>query len=107
MSVGGPYLLSVDDEAVAIFDSARLQRSDVGAGVGFGVALAPDFFGRQYLRDVPLLLLLGAQPDQSRADQHDAENVHQHRRVDPGHFLAVGGLLLMLSGPPAVFFGPA
>src|SRR5277367_408053 len=107
MGIGGPYLLSVDDEAVAIFDGARLQRSDVGAGVGFGVSLAPDFFGGQYLRDVPFLLLLGAQADQSRADQHDAENVHQHRRLDPGHFLAVDELLRDACVAPAVFFGPA
>src|SRR5580704_10765671 len=107
MSVGRPDLLSIDDEAVAIFDGARLQRSDVGAGVRFRVPLAPDFLRRQYLRDVALLLFLGTQPDQRRPDQHNSENVHEHRRVDPGHFLAVDELLRDGCVAPAVFFGPA
>ena len=34
----GPGLLAVDDELVAVADGSALQRSEVGAGIGFGVA---------------------------------------------------------------------
>ncbi len=39
-----PNLLPVDDEIVPIFLSPRLQARQVGPGVGFGIALAPDVF---------------------------------------------------------------
>src|ERR1700722_11062654 len=107
MSIGSPDLLSVYDEVVPVFDSARLQRSHVGAGVGFRISLAPDFFGGEYLRDEALLLLLGAQPDQSRPDQHDAEDVQHHRGVHRRHLLAEDELLSDAGVAAAILLGPA
>ena len=55
----------------------------------------------------PLLLLFGAQPDQSRPDQHDAEDVQHHRGVHPRHLLAEDELLSDAGVAAAVLLGPA
>jgi hypothetical protein len=46
--------------------------SEVGAGVRLAVALAPDVFARQDLRQEAALLSIGAVADQQRADHDDA-----------------------------------
>ena len=38
----GPDLLAVDDEVIAVEHRGGLQAREIGAGVGLGVALAPD-----------------------------------------------------------------
>src|SRR5580658_8527711 len=107
MRVGGPDLLAVDDEIVAVLDRAGLQRSDVGTGVGLGVALAPDLVGRENLRHVALFLLLGAPLDERWPDQHRAELVDQRGRVCAAHLLAIDELLGERGAAAAVLFGPA
>ena len=62
-----PHLLAVDDVVVAVLHRPRLQRGQVGAGVGLRVALAPDLLAGEDLRRVALLLLLGAVRDDRRA----------------------------------------
>ena len=51
-------LLAVDHVLVAVADGARLQRREVGAGVGLGVADREVDLAGEDLRDVELLLLL-------------------------------------------------
>ena len=48
-----------------------LHVGEIGAGVGFGVALTPEFVTREDLRHEPLLLCLGAERHQGRAEQGD------------------------------------
>ena len=47
LGAAGPDLLAGDDPVVAVLDRARLERREVGAGVGLGEALAPDLLGRE------------------------------------------------------------
>ena len=68
----GPDLLAVDDEVIAVLDAAGLQRGEVGTGVRFRVALAPDHLAAQGGTDVLALLLLGAQLEQRRHEHRDA-----------------------------------
>ena len=62
-----PHLLAVDHVVLAVLHRARLQRRQVGAGVGLGVALAPDLLAGEHLGGIALLLLFGAVRDDRRA----------------------------------------
>ncbi len=64
---GGPDLLAVDDEVVAVTDGPGLEGRKVGAGAGLAIALAPDHVAAEYLGQVLLLLLFGAVNDEGRA----------------------------------------
>src|SRR5581483_3357039 len=70
---GGPDLLAVDDVVVAVLDGPRLHGGEVGAGAGFGEALAPDVVALDDAREVLLLLLLGAVEDDGRAGPAGAD----------------------------------
>ncbi|GCC45919.1 hypothetical protein chiPu_0030186, partial [Chiloscyllium punctatum] len=73
VGVGGPDLLAVDDVVVTVADRAGLQRGEVRAGVRLGIALAPADQARGDLRQMLLLLLLGAVFQQRRPEHRDAE----------------------------------
>src|SRR5215469_13308252 len=45
MCGGSPYLGAIDNEIVALFNSAGLQSCQVGSGIGFRIALAPNLLG--------------------------------------------------------------
>ena len=60
------------DPAAVALHRARLQRREVGAGLGLREALAPDLLGGQDRLEVALLLLLGAVRDHDRAAHHEA-----------------------------------
>ena len=78
---GRPDLLPGDDPFVAVLDRARLQRGEVGAGLGLGEALAPDLLGGEDRLQVALLLLVGAVGDDDRAAHRQAEDVGRARRL--------------------------
>ena len=66
---GGPDLLAVEDEVVAVADGAGLEGGEVGAGAGLGVALGPGGFAGEDGRQVLAALLLAAVEDERWA-QH-------------------------------------
>jgi len=92
LRVGRQHLLSVDDERVADELRARAQRGEIGAGAGLGVALAPYLLGGEYLRQVALPLLLGAELDQCRPDHLHAHHADERRRAGTDHLLVDDGL---------------
>ena len=65
-------LLAVDDVVVAVADGARLERGEVGAGAGLGVADAEESSPCRMPRQQRLLLRLGAELHDRRADRVDA-----------------------------------
>ena len=71
LGVGAPDLLAGDEEAVAVGHGLRAQRDEVAAGVGLAEELAPDVLAAADLRQVLLLLLLGAELDDGVGRQHD------------------------------------
>src|SRR6266571_4498161 len=90
---GGPHLLAVDDEVLAVLHRARLQRREVAPRVRLGVALTPDLLAREDLRRVPPLLLVRAPGDDRRARHADAEDVQDGRRLRERHLLLEDHLL--------------
>ena len=66
---------------------------EVGAGVGLGVALAPQLLDRADPRQEALLLLVGAERDQRRAEQLLADVADPGRRVGAGVLLVEDHLL--------------
>ena len=77
---GGPGLLAVDDELVAVADRGGAQRGEVGAGVGLGEALAPPDVEVRGLRQEALLLLLRAERRDHRADHRGVERQRRSAR---------------------------
>src|SRR5690606_26666041 len=61
--LGGPDLLTVDDEFVAVAYRLGTQRGQVGARTWFGVTLCPDMLAGQDAWQVLALLLFGAELD--------------------------------------------
>src|SRR5207302_5913702 len=69
-----PNLLPADDPLVAVQLGTRLYVGEVGAGVGLGVALAPQLLGVHDRRQEPLLLLLAAERDHRRPEEPFADD---------------------------------
>ena len=68
--------------------SARVRAAgEVGAGAGLGEALAPDLLGREDLREVALLLLVGAVRDDRRPGHAEADHADVRRRLGARHLL--------------------
>ena len=70
-----PDFLAVDDVVVAVTLRDRAQRCEIGTGIGFAIALAPDVFAGQNLREEGGALFVGPVRDQQWSD-------HQHALVD-------------------------
>ena len=77
MRIGGPQFLTVNDEVVAVFDPSRRERGYVRAGVGFGIALAPDLLGRKNPRHVAFFLLSRAPPNERGSDHPDPDGIDE------------------------------
>ncbi len=96
VGVGGPDLLAGDEVIVAVAFGAGLQRGEVGAGVGFGIALAPADQAGGDLRQMLLLLRLGAVFQQRRPEHPDPETRQRrtgtHRRHLRAQDLVLGGI---------------
>ena len=90
VGIAGPDLLAVDQPMVALVLALGLQRGEVGAGAGLGIALAPADLAARDLGQEVLLLLLGAIFEQRRAEHRDAEAHQRIARADPRHFLLAG-----------------
>ena len=103
---GRPDLLPADHPFVAVLDRARLQRGEVGAGLGLGEALAPDLLAGQDRLQVALLLLLGAVGDHDRAAHRQAEHVGGARRLLAGRLADEDRLLDHRRAAAAVLLRP-
>ena len=104
--VGRPDLLAADAPPVAVPPGGRLQRRQVGSGVGLAEPLAPDHLTGGDGREVEALLLVGAVAHERRADP-----VHPHVLRAPGlvvgpHLLAHRRLLPGRGVPAAELVGP-
>ena len=87
----GVDLLSVDDVLVAVPHRPGLQRGQVGARLGLGVADAEVDVAGQDLGEEEVLLLLGPEVHDGRADRVDGQ--HGHRGPGP-HGLVEEDVLL-------------
>ena len=105
----GPHLLPVDDPVAAGFILARLglHVAEVGAGVGFGVALAPVLGAGDDAGQEALFLLFAAEGDQGRPDQGFAEVADAAGAAGTGIFLVENHLLRRRQVASAVLFRPA
>src|SRR4051794_351898 len=102
----GPDLLPGHDPLAVRLHGLRLERREVGAGLGLGEALAPDLVGGEDRLEEALLLLLGAVRDHDRAAHHEAEHVRGHRRPRAHHLLVEERLLDQRGAAAAVLLGP-
>ncbi len=103
IGVGGPDLLAVDDPVVATIFRPRLDRGQVGAGAGLGIALTPADLAAHDGRQEALLLFLGAKGQQRRAQHPDAEAGQGHLGLDAAH---LGGQHLgLFAGQAAAAIG--
>ena len=101
-----PHLLAGDHEAVAVGHRPRLQRRQIGTGVGLGEALAPDLVPAEHGPQEPLLLLLGPVLHDRRRDVRDADGVERAGRVRPAHLLGQDHLFHHPRPAAAVLLGP-
>ena len=101
-----PRLLTVDDPAVAVEHGRGAQRREVGAGVRFGEALAPDVVAAEHAGEERGLLFVGAVLDDRGRDVREAERVERARRVRAVHLLRVHDLFHHARAAPAPFLGP-
>src|SRR5207245_3828631 len=101
-----PHLLAVDDVVIAVLQGGRSQRAEVAAGAGLAEALAPDLFGGEDLRQVPLLLVLAAVYDDRRPRHPEADDVDRRRRLRTRHLLLEDRLLQETCAPPAARLRP-
>src|ERR1700722_15525493 len=97
----GPHFLAVNDVVIAVQSGFHLQTGEIGAGVGFRKALAPDFFRAQNLRDVTFLLRLCSEGDDGGSDEAQAKRIGHRRRLDTRHLFPKYGLFDPWGAPAA------
>ena len=90
---GGPHLLARDDPLVAVALGPGLDVGQVAAGVGLGIALAPQLGSLTDRREEAGLLLGRAVMDQGRAEQPLAHDVDPARGGGAGVLLVEDDLL--------------
>src|SRR3954465_14640834 len=88
---------------VPLVDGAGVQAGEVGAGARFGIALAPDLVAAEDLRQVALLLRLGAPMNEGRAQEAHADRAGQDGGAG-GEILLVENALLHEAGAAAAIF---
>ncbi len=91
---------------IAIVDRAGAQAGEIAAGVGLGIALAPQLVGAEDLRQMPLLLLFGAPVDEGRAQQVERAGGRQDRGAGAEILLVEDDLLHEIGAAAAIFLGP-
>ena len=101
-----PDLLAVEDEHVAAPLHPRAHRCEVGAGIRLGEALAPDLLGGQDLRQVRLLLLLGAVRHDRRPGHAESDHADVRRRARQRRLLEVDRLEAVRRAGAAVLLRP-
>ena len=92
VAVGGPHLVAVDDEVVAVELGASDQARKVRTGAGLGIALAPRRLAGEDRRQVLRLLLRRADLDDQRPDEVEAVRIGRGR-ADPADLLEQDDLL--------------
>ena len=102
----GPDLLAGDHPVLAVLDRARLERRQVAAGIGLGVALAPDLLAGEHLGGIAPLLLLGPVGDDGGARHADGQDVEDRRGLHQRHLLVEDQFLHEGEPPPPVLLGP-
>ncbi len=98
-------LLAVDHVLVPVAHGPRLQRRQVGARRGLGVADGEVDLAAEDAGEDPLLLLVGAEGHQGRTDAVQGEQGQRHPRpvrlLDEDHLVdRAPGLAAVLDGPP-------
>ena len=88
------------------FDRACLQCGEVGAGVRFGIALAPERLAGKDRAQVTLLLRRGAPMNQRRSEQPDAGSCEGYGGVEAFEFLIADRLVQERSAAPAILSRP-
>jgi hypothetical protein len=106
MRAGGPHLLPVDDEVVALVHRTGPQTGEIAAGVGLGITLAPQLVGAEDTRQVALLLFLGAPMDKGRAQQVQCAGCRQDRGASAEIFFVENHLLHKTGAAAAILGGP-
>ena len=104
---GGPDLLPVQHEVVAVEDGAGLERRQVAAGTGLAEALAPDLVAGEHGRDEAAALRFAAVVDERRTEQPDAERVQDRRGVGARQLRLEDGLLDLRGAAAAPLGWPA
>ena len=107
LGVGGPHLLARHHPLVAVEHGPGLHVGEVRAGVGLGVALAPQLDPPADGVEEPGLLFVCAVGDQGRAQQPFPHDVDPGRSVGPDVLLVPDDLLGHGGAPAAVLDGPA
>ena len=102
-----PHLLPGDHPLVAVALGPGLDVGQVAAGVGLGVALAPELGALPDRREEAGLLLGRAVVDQRRAEQPLAHDVDPPGGGGPGVLLVEDDLLGHGGAPPTVLDRPA
>ena len=102
VGAGGPHLLAVDDDAVAVDHAPGAQAAEVGAGVGLAHAEGGGDLGPQDRHRPPLLLLLGAEVEDRRDDDAEALGVEGLLDLAAHQLLEVDELLHHRGVAPAV-----
>ncbi len=104
VGVAGPDLLAVDDPVVTLVFRPRLDRRQIGPRARLGIALAPANLPAHDLGQEALLLFLGPEGQQGRAQHPDPETGQRRLGVDSAH-LGVQHLRLFAAQPAAAVFG--
>ena len=104
---GGPDLLTTDDPLVADELGLRLYVGEIGARVGFGVALAPELLSTTDRRQEARLLGAAAEGDQGRPDQPLPDVAEPTRRGRARVLLVEDHLLRQARASTAVLAWPA
>ncbi len=105
-AVAGPDFLAVDDVVIAVELGFGLQSGEIGAGVGLGKTLAPDFFRAENFGNEALFLGFCSASDDGGTDQPKAERVGHRRSFGASHFFPEKRLLHEGGAATTVLFGP-
>ncbi|KTE30256.1 hypothetical protein ATE75_04335 [Sphingopyxis sp. H080] len=107
MREAGPDLLSLDHPFVALPPRAGADIGEIRAGTGLRIALAPDFLAACDRGQEARLLLVGAEGEDRRAGEFDADMVEPGRGARARIFLGEDDLLGERGIAAAIGLGPA
>src|SRR5579863_4081232 len=93
MSDGGPNLLPVDDERIAVEHRAALQGGKIGTSSRLRHAFAPDLIAGKNRLEVAFLLFVGAPLHDRRAGHNHAKNIASHGKAKASELLLKDHLL--------------
>ena len=107
LRAGGPHLLAVHDELVAVFDGAHREGGKVAPRVGFAHAEAPADLGAQRRQRPPFTLFGRAVVDDRRRHDRQALRVGGAADLAPRELLEIDHLLGRVGVAPAELGRPA